>query len=95
MENTSSFLQPFVKGAGFVALQKNSEKPVNSGKLPMKKLCKVKNASERLSYCAKFSIDAEFICKSCGRVSSKKKTLCKPEKIKAVLKAKATKQKSA
>jgi len=56
--------------------------------MKQKKLCKAKGSKNMLEYYAELSIDAEFICKSCGRVSSIAKTLCKPKKIKDILKNK-------
>ena len=43
-------------------------------------LCKLVKRDE-LQLVRKLVVDAEFICKKCGRVAREKKNLCKPSRL--------------
>ncbi len=59
---------------------KSGGSPVSKGKLSDKKACKLAK-DEDIDALAALAIDAQFICKKCGRVSSNKKNLCKAQKL--------------
>ena len=54
--------------------------PVSKGKLSDKKLCKLAGKGD-IDALAALAKDGKFICGKCGRVSSRKKTICKPVKL--------------
>ncbi len=54
--------------------------PVAKDKLSDKKLCKLAGKDD-IDALAALARDAKFICGKCGRVSSQKKSICKPVKL--------------
>lgn len=51
------------------------------------KLCELKkDLPKTLDEMLLLALDPKFICKKCGRVSTVKDAVCKPEKIKKVIK---------
>lgn len=54
--------------------------PVSKDKLSDKKLCKLAGKGD-IDALAALAKDAKFICGKCGRVSSRKKSICKPVKM--------------
>ena len=54
--------------------------PVAKDKLSNKKLCKLADKG-KIDDLAALAKDAKFICEKCGRVSSQKKSICKPVKM--------------